>query len=204
LHKTLHDPKYIIGEPLDVTFTDKNETLVKGFLYKENEIAQSVWKNILSDAKKLGASVGGGILKKAKGTVSKILQVIWDETAITHKPVNSETLGNVSILPFTEFAKALMAGSGVDASQFTGGRALTRESLQGHTSDVLSGNPTDIDYGRLRMLWDDLLGRVASGSIQTYNDIIQFILSQGFSSEDSSVLIDFLAERIPALSGTIN
>jgi len=73
-HKLLHDPAYIIGEPTEVAFTDDNKTLVKGFLYQKNKIAKSLFENIESGATKLGASVGGGILKKSE---NNILKVVW-------------------------------------------------------------------------------------------------------------------------------
>lgn len=165
-HKITRDPKYIIGEPMDVRFTDDNRTLVKARLYKENEIAQNLWKNIQSGAKKLGASVGGGILQKAK---DRIKQVVWNETAITHKPVNSGTMSGVSMVPFSEFAKALTAGSGVDASQFTGGRALTRESLQGTMSDKFQATDNDRTNPAL---YYALLKEVYKGNLGDFDEIV--------------------------------
>lgn len=189
-HKITNDPKFIIGEPLDVKFTADNRTLVKGFLYKENEIAKSLWKNILSKAKKLGASVGGGILQKAKDRISR---VIWDETAITPKPVNDATLGKVQIVPFKEFAKALMAGSGVNAANFTGGRALVGESLQGSTVDTFPPIPRE----DLRTLFSDLLKSVRREKIQNYNDLINFMLDRGYDNFMTSQLVRYTARKIP-------
>lgn len=131
-HKLQKSPEFIIGEPLDVAFTSTKSTLVKGMLYKENKRAQGVMENILSKSSRFGASVGGYILKKAIEEGQKFIRrVIWDDCAVTHKPVNDTTLGHVQLVPFTAFAKSLTAGGGVDASSFSGGRALTGESLQG-------------------------------------------------------------------------
>jgi hypothetical protein len=201
LHKVKGDPKYIIGEPMDVAFNDQRETLVKGFLYQKNTIAQNLWGNIQSGAKRLGASVGGGILKKAKDGLTRILQVIWDECAITHKPVNDGTLGKVQVIPFVEFAKALMAGGGVDASAFSGGRSLIMESLQG--ADEEMDTSLGMNYEELRLLWDKLLANIMNGTFVSYNDIVQYILSQRYSDVITVKLIEFISNKMPGNSGAI-
>lgn len=235
MHKSgERDPKYIIGEPLDVQFTGDGRTLVKARLYRENKIAQSLWDNIKSGAKRLGASVGGGILKKA---ASKIKQVVWDEIAITHKPVHDATLGNVSMVPFTEFAKAveycdgyssaidmdydishetylesmsdgmreryegntlikaLMAGSGVDASQFEGGRALTGESLQGAV--------TKIDEAELKSIYKSVVMGMIDGSIKSYNDMVSEVLEKGYPEETSRQIIETIATNASSVAGQL-
>lgn len=198
-HKILHDPGFIIGEPDEVQFSKSNETLVKGWLYQKNPIAKKLWANIESGAKKLGASVGGGILSKSKG---KIERVIWDETAITHKPVNDGTLGHVQLIPFTEFAKALMAGAGVDASGYSGGRALTSENINNELTDGTYGQtdvgPT-VDYEEGRRFFDNLLIHIKQDKIKTMNDVVNYVRSQGYTDSVASVLIDFVARKIPTL-----
>lgn len=190
-HKVTGDPGFIIGEPLDIRFTSKNETLVKGFLYKYNDIAQKVWKNIQSGARKLGASIGGGILQKAE---SAIKQVVWDEAALTHKPVNDGTLGNVQIVPFAEFAKALTAGSGVDAAAFAGGRALSPESLQGSTVDVIP--MTDV-----RNMFSDLLKAIRSRRIVNYNDMLNFVYDRGYEGNTAARIVNYIARKVPNVVG---
>ena len=175
-HKSTHDPGFIIGEPLDVRFTKDKKTLVKGFLYQSNDIAKKVWGNIQSGARRLGASIGGGILQKAE---NRIREVIWDETAITHKPVNDGTLGNVTLVPFAEFAKALSAGGGADAAAFIGGRALTPESLQGYTSDVLP-------MSELRSMFSDLLKAMRDSKVTDYNDMINFVYDRGYEGNTAA------------------
>lgn len=235
MHKSgERDPKYIIGEPIDVQFTDDGRTLVKARLYTENKIAQSLWDNIKSGAKRLGASVGGGILKKAS---DKIKQVVWDEIAITHKPVHDGTLGNVSMVPFTEFAKAveycdgyttaidmdydishemyldsmsdgmreryegntlikaLMAGSGADASTFEGGRALTGESLQ--------GNVNKIDEQELKYIYKSVVMGMIDGSIKSYNDMVSEVLSKGYPDDISKRIIKTIATNAPSVAGQL-
>lgn len=190
-HKATHDPGFIIGEPLDVRFTKDKKTLVKGFLYKSNDIAQKVWNNIQSGARRLGASIGGGILQKAE---DRIREVIWDETAITHKPVNDGTLGGVQMVPFTEFAKALSAGSGVDANVFAGGRALTHESLQGYTTESLP-------MSELRSMFSDLLKSMRDGRVESYNDMINFVYDRGYEGNTAAKIINYLARKIPDVVG---
>jgi len=197
-HKILHDPGFIVGEPTDVEFSKTNETLVKGWLYQKNPIARKLWSNIESGATKLGASVGGGILSKSKG---KIDRVIWDETAITHKPVNDGTLGHVQVIPFTEFAKALMAGSGVDAASYSGGRAMTGEHIDSTTVDgtfAQTDVTPEVTYEEGRRYFDDLLLNIKNGNIVSMNDVMSYTLSQGYTEGVASVLID-LARKIPQL-----
>lgn len=190
-HKQTNDPGFIIGEPLDVRFTKDRKTLVKGFLYQANDIAKKVWGNIQSGARRLGASVGGGILQKAE---SRIREVIWDETAITHKPVNDGTLGNVTLVPFAEFAKALTAGGGVDASSFFGGRALTPESLQGHTSDVVPDS-------ELRSLFSDLLKSIRDDRVNNYNDMLNFVYDHGYDGNTAVKIVNYIARKLPDVVG---
>jgi len=173
-HKIKQDPKYIVGEPLEVEFTDKNETLLKGTMYKKNTIAQSIWQNVLSGAKKMGASIGGGILHKSAD--KRVSSVIWDETAITHCPVNDGTLGNVQIVPFDSFVKALTAGSGVDASTFSGGRALTPESLQGANSKRSKESWTDI--------FSTILKALHMGDVKSSNDVTELCKSLGLDQDE--------------------
>lgn len=195
-HKVTHDPGFIIGEPLDVKFTDKGETLVKGFLYQANDIAQKVWKNIGSGARRIGASIGGGILQKAE---SRIKQVVWDETALTHKPVNDATLGNVRVVPFPEFAKALSAGGGVNAATFAGGRALSHESLQGAVTDTIGDN---LNMSDLRSLFSDLLKAIRDGKITSYNDMLNFVYDSGFDGNTAVRIVNYIARKIPNVVGS--
>ena len=156
----------------------------------------------MSGAKRLGASVGGGILKKAKDVSDKVKgvvsKVIWDETAITIKPTNDGTLGFVSILPFPEFAKALMAGSGVNAASFSGGRALTGESLMGATSNIL---PDMMGYETARILADEIIINIRNRVIKSHADLTDFIKSKGYSLEVAARLIKYIADKLPSVIG---
>ncbi len=201
-HKQNNDPESIIGEPLEVKFTDDKRTLVKGWLYQHNDKAKKVWNNIRSGAERLGSSIGGGILRKAS---DRIRRVVWDEVAITHKPINDGTLGSVSMIPFSafakaisyseggtsleEFVKALTAGSGVDAANFTGGRALTPESLQGSTVNIIHKDELD-------QLFGDMLKSIMTGDIANTNDAVNFVLDQGYSEGVTREIISHVAKNL--------
>lgn len=183
LHKIKDDPGYIIGEPLDVKFKKEEKvTWVKAKLYKAVDYAIKVKKLLQSNSTRLGASIGGFIKKRKALTkaISAILQVIWDELAITYKPINDKTLGNVSLIPIGAFAKALAVGSGVDAAQFTGGRALVPESLQGDSVNTLQ--PVLVE----------LLLKINNGDIRTASDIYTFLDNYGMTmiyKDIASVLV---------------
>lgn len=183
LHKIEKDPKYIIGEPLDVKFTDDNRTLVKGRLYKEMDLAKSIMQMMASKTTRLGASVGGSVMTKSKqysAKAKKMVPVIsrlgkWDEVAITYKPVNQETLGKCSYMKFAEFAKALTVSSGVDAGSFTGGRALIPESLQGKTTQ--------------KFIFKNIVSGVYTGDIASYKDLRKYLDSVGLKKDKEAMYI---------------
>jgi len=162
LHKIKGSPEYIIGEPLDVKFEDR-KTWVKGKLYKAVKYAQAIKDLLASGSTRIGASVGGFIRKRKElgKSASAILRVIWDELALTYKPVNEQTMGNVSLIPIGAFGKALMAGVGVNPESFSGGRAITPESLQGNV---------DKKEIMVEFVW-----RLENGDIRTDDDIKDFL-----------------------------
>lgn len=136
-------PRYIVGEPLDARFPRSGSTLIKAQLYPKNKVAQDLKDNLDSGTTRLGASIGGKKLSKSfSGRIDKL---VWDEVAITYKPVNATTMGKVTLTPMEEFTKSLdeyfvkslMAGAGVNPEQFEGGRAMTRE--RGGERDIEEG-----------------------------------------------------------------
>lgn len=189
-HRVKDDPAFIIGEPTDVAFSKNRSTLVKGILYQKNKYAQGVFENLLSGTTRFGASVGGWILAKAKSIITK---VIWRDTAITDKAVNSTTQGNTTLLPFAEFAKALSAGSGVDASSFSGGRALSPESLRGATVN-------QVPELKIKNLFIDFINEFSEGRIISYKDLIAFIENQNLDDSVASQVLEFIVGKVSALS----
>jgi len=187
-HKLQKDPKFIVGEPVDVAFSkaQKMSTMIKGRLYEKNDYAQSIIKMLQSGTTRLGASIGGAVVTKSEAyneNIKKAIPVIqkikWDEVAITHKPVNQETLGQVTYTKFREFGKsfmfteemnkALMAGGGVDASTFTGGRTLIPESIGRYVKDS--------------NFWKGLLLAVKNRKIVNYDQLRSYANKQGLWPE---------------------
>ena len=169
LHKVKNDPGYIVGEPLDVKFSFKEPkaTLVKAKLYKAVDYANKIVNMLKSASTRLGASVGGFIQQRKPLSKSSfgIFKVLWDELAITYKPINDATLGNVSLIPIGAFAKALMVGSGTDAATFTGGRSLIPESVQGG----VKGTKFPFDWAR--SVLNGVVAQIAKGKIKSHSDL---------------------------------
>ena len=188
-HKLQKSPEFIIGEPIDVAFTSGKSTLVKGMLYKENKRAQGVMENVLSKSSRFGASVGGYILKKAIENAQKFIRrVIWDDTAITHKPVNDTTMGHVQLVPFAAFAKSLTAGSGVDASKFSGGRALTPETKHPET--------VKIGPDQLSSVFKSFLKGVKEGKLGSYDETRSWVRGQTPSETSADQIMDFIFAKL--------
>lgn len=189
-HKSGGGPGFIIGEPLAVKFDDRKNTYVKAKLYQHNKIAQDLWNNIKSGAKRLGSSIGGGVVERANNVIKK---VIWDELAITHKPVNDDTLEGVQMIPFAAFSKALSAGSGADATTFTGGRAITPESLAGAATKA-----RDLDG---KAFFHSVFRGIKNRSIATYNDLYNFVYEQGYDEDTTKTLLEFVVQKFLTMSG---
>ena len=205
----VRDPGMVIGEPIDVKFNlNTRSTLVKGRLYEKNENAIKVWNNLQSRAR-YGASVGGGILSKSKGMISKL---VWADTAITPSPVNSTVKGNVQMGPFKEFCKSLMAGSGVDAAAYTGGRALTPESTRrvfnnrkdkpGEYMHLDLSDETDdprITYGMYYKLFTELLYALNKKEVTSWEQVSEWISKQCLPEDIALQVTGFIAKNIPGL-----
>lgn len=78
--------RYIIGEPMDVNFMPDGKTLVKFKLFKRNDIAKEIIKKLQDKAKTVRISIGGYFGRKLG---NKIISFLWDEIALTYKPVNN-------------------------------------------------------------------------------------------------------------------
>ena len=97
-------------------------------------------------------------MSRAKNVISR---VVWDEVAVTYKPIN-DGLRSVSIVPFGEFAKALYAGNGINPETMVGGRVMIPESLR--------GKPVNI-----KKIGKDLFGAIRAGKIKKSTDIKTFL-----------------------------
>lgn len=195
LHKIEKNPKYIIGEPLDVKFPDDGKTLVKAKIYPSNEYGKSILQLAKDGSTRLGGSVGGAIIKRDKAyidslkkSVRAIVKVLWDEVAITYQPINEDTLGKVSYLPFEEFnksyilddteraeelRKALKAGYGTESSRFTGGRALSPESLMGANKK---------NKKKLVDAFSIVLKNIKSGKVKSFSQLVPVLAAKSLKS----------------------
>ena len=95
--------RYIIGEPIDVEFTPDKKTRVKFKLFRSNAIAQEIIGKLKDKAKTVRISIGGRFGKKQG---NKIVSFLWDEIALTYKPVNN-TLSPVYLGNTLSFSKSL-------------------------------------------------------------------------------------------------
>jgi hypothetical protein len=176
--------EYVIGEPLDV-FTKGASTLVKGKLYANNPYARKFIALLDSGSSRVKASVGGLIprIKKAMENgreVGRIVSVLWDDLALTIQPVNPTVEPAVSSplaksLSGAEFVKALSAGYGADAAQFTGGRALHREDVE-REKLALSVNEQAIA---------SLVGAIGDGEVSGLEEAESFLADYGISQSDA-------------------
>lgn len=146
----------IIGEPLSVRF-DKatKKTFVKGILYKGVDAAKPYIEMLKNKSSRVKASIGGIMPKIRKNTDGSetVLSFMWNDLALTCSPVNW-TVGGASLsksllgsfrkdnrtgiyLGSLDFCKSLMAGSGTDAAEYSGGRALQSEDLEKKTTKIM-------------------------------------------------------------------
>lgn len=98
-HQTKNNPMAIIGEPTAAKVTDEG-FYVEGELYPENPIAQQVWQlaNVLqknSKKRRLGFSIEGKATKRNPLNPKKVEAAIITGCAITHSPINNNTLLNI-------------------------------------------------------------------------------------------------------------
>lgn len=143
---------YEIGRPVAAR-VDGKRTFVKAELYT-GESAQAkhatmVWDSMTRQkpASRWYPSVGGAVLAKSmrvdpvsKQKVAVIEKVRWNNIALDRCPVN-KTVGEASVVPVGVFAKsmggalvmksvgALSMGYATDSAAMSGGRALSRQSL---------------------------------------------------------------------------
>ena len=220
-HKLTNDPKYIIGEPSDVRFTSDNKTLVKGKLYKENPLAQGLWKNLLSGSTRFGASVGGYVL--AKGAANDIEKVIWDEVAVTNHPVLDSTLGHVSVIPFQEFTKSLSHLDSSIGSEL--GQPLQEQvrvnsllnqagdPLNAHTlnntilDDFINGEQVGMELHSAHEATDLFMNMwvsVMMNEIKTHNDLVTWMLKRGYSYPFAEYTANYVAMNLPKVLATLS
>jgi hypothetical protein len=182
--QTISDPSMVIGEPIEVK-TDGKRTIVVGKLYKDNMIARDLIGKLKDGSTRVKASVGGifpKIVKDLKSGAEKIVQVLWNDLALTVAPVNSTVapaFAKSYLEPF-ELVKALSAGYGTDHKEFTGGRALIPEDMRNRTVNVTETAAGDTELeDKIR----SLLAALSTGEVKGNEQAIKFLVKQGLDSE---------------------
>jgi hypothetical protein len=222
MHKLKNDPNYIIGEPLDVRFNDEGTTLVKGRVYLDNHYAQGVMSMAKSGSTRLGASIGGFIVKRTKvmvgemkKSINAIAKILWDEVALTHRAVNEATTvagggSGVSVMPFPEFAKAFGAMDNDERLQLRdeiqkalmagyGTDAATMTGGRALTPESLRGAKRRKKKNKmLTRAFVDVLQDIRRGRIETYADLERVLRSRG-AEEDAAQVATLVVDNTQKL-----
>jgi hypothetical protein len=185
----ISDPAMIIGEPVEVR-TEGTRTIVRGILYKSNEIAQDIWKKLKDKSSRVKASIGGifpKVVKDAASGKEKIVSVLWNDLALTFSPINSTVapaFAKSYLEPF-ELAKALMAGAGMDHKTFTNGRAIIPEDVESHTITVTeTGSNAELE-DKIR----GLMAALNTGEVKGYKQAIKYLKNQGLDMEQARTAV---------------
>lgn len=111
-----HDPQFIIGKPLDV-YEKNGSVWVKMVLARSNKYVQDIIEKVKDGVHVFFASIGASSAEKRGNLITSL---IWDELAITHKPVN-QTMAPLSFVKAIHSDSAGFASSGVMMSGFEQG-----------------------------------------------------------------------------------
>lgn len=186
--------KYIIGEPLDVV-TRGRDTFVKAKLYKDNPIVQDIIGKLKNGAKIIKTSVGGlrpQIIqeydKRLKKPVEKVVSVLWNELALTYKPVNDD-LKSVGLTP-AAFLKSLELGYSTDSATATGGGALVKQDLEGAKDS--------------KSHFTALITAMSFGDVRNEKEARHLLKNRGCSDEDSTSIIRHLVDNKQLVKGVLS
>ena len=182
----------IIGEPVSIR-TDGKKTFVKGILYGAVKAAKPFINLLKAHSSRVKASVGG-IMPKVRENPDgseTVTSFMWNDLALTTSPVNW-TVGSACFaksMSAVDFCKALSAGSGTDAREYTDGRALQSEDLEKKTAkiiDITGGELTGEDSSDDLEKSDKAIIReaevcVGTGELKTKKDVENFLVERGFS-----------------------
>jgi ribosomal protein L12E/L44/L45/RPP1/RPP2 len=179
--------KYIIGEPVSVE-SKGNKTFVKARLFRSSPIVKEILTKLKDGARYLKASVGGirPVIEnvydeKLKRPLEQVISVLWNELAITPKPVN-DTLSPVA-LSSASFVKSLTMGYTTDPSSASGGAALGVQSLEGV-------------HRRRKEAIHLLLTGIAVGDITTPSASMELLAENGVTdSKEASDILEEIVNR---------
>lgn len=193
-----NEEQFILGHPVDAWLDpETNVVKVKAVLYPGVDRAAEIIKKLKSGAKSVKASVGGRRPVKedrfdpqVMKVVPTITSVLWDEIALTYKPVN-QTLG-ATILSPKEFVKSLTAGSSADPGAMTGGNALQAQSIEIEPvrATVIDFEDYIKDPETVR-----LMKMYKSGEISE-KDVLDHIEDAGFTGNQSQKILS-VVNKIP-------
>lgn len=139
------DPADILGEIIRAEIRKalgKRGLYIEAKLNPQNEKAVHAYK-LMKGGARFGFSVQGVTLRLSKAThngfpVEKIDEAFVSQVALTGEPKNYNTFAQIlKSLSTPTIEKSLVAGSGTDSANFTGGRSLTRESMGQPPSEEL-------------------------------------------------------------------
>lgn len=186
LHLRNNDPSFIIGQPVGVEKRG-TKTFVKAVLYKGNKIAEDVVSKLKSGATIIKTSVGGkrpvivtDFDTKLKKPVEKVASVLWDELAITFKPVN-QTLTPVA-LTSAAFVKSLSMGYVTDSAAATGGGALGVQDLEG------------ADCTKKKAI-QAVVTAIAVGDVRTPDEGLYVLADNGVDSKEATDILEEIVNR---------
>lgn len=124
---------YEIGLPIDVR--RESPIMVKAEIYQGEgrmvEKANFFWDSItkVSPAVRWYPSVAGVYLDRRPSDEGTIVKAVnWSNIGFDQRPVN-QAVKAVSLMPLSEFWKAVTAGYGTDVAQLSGGQAVQLQSL---------------------------------------------------------------------------
>ena len=191
-----NEEKNILGHPVDA-WLDGKTVKVKAVLYPTVERAAEIIKKLQANAKTVRASVGGRrssrdmIYDENLGkNVKAITAVLWDECALTYKPVN-QTLGPTILSP-KEFVKSLSAGASTNPATMTGGNALQVQSIPGILYHANREGLSDYLNGGGREIFRSWM----SGDIGK-NAVIDHIKEAGFSGDQAEKIFNLVVNKMP-------
>lgn len=186
--RAVTDPAYIIGEPISVRKAGP-KTFVKAKLYRGNEIVEDLVSKLKAGATIIKTSVGGmrPVVSKAYDStlgkaVEKVVSVLWDELALTYKPVN-QTLSPV------QFLKSMQLGHTTDSAQAAGGAALGLQDLDG--------------VKRKKQAIKAIIAAIAVGDVTTPEAGRAFLCEHGISDKEADDMLEMVVNRRIQAKGAI-
>lgn len=182
----------IIGEPISVR-TNGKSTFVKGILYKGIKAAQPYIDLLKNKSKLVKASIGGIMptIRKEKDGTETVTGFMWNDLALTTSPVNW-TVGSAKFaksIGMVEFCKSLEAGSGTDAAEYEGGRALQKEDIEDETTKLLEINDGEMkpektveksDFEKDVDVISDCISEMDKGNLTNADEVTGYLISKGF------------------------